>query len=293
MSDATRLATNSPADCGENTPLVSVITTCKGRLHHLRRTLPSMLSQSFCGGCEIVVVDYGCPRATYEWCKSLNLKRVVAARVKDDTDVFNLARARNCGAVVATGTYYAFIDADIYLHNCFLQTTVGLLAKPGVGLTKSVFVKTKPDLCGSCVVEASVYRAVRGYDEAIVGWGPEDTDFYQRCMALTECIDFRPDLFRPITHSNADRVRYYDDDSRQTSCKRISQYLEQRTGLVNPGGFGGADMDLHRGEGEKPLPVSRCIPTRIRRHARRRRNALGKALEGTASEAIPRGTVTA
>ena len=42
-------------------PTFSIVTTCKGRLEHLQRSLPSFAAQS---GAEVVVVDYDCPDGT-------------------------------------------------------------------------------------------------------------------------------------------------------------------------------------------------------------------------------------
>ena len=63
-------------------PFVSIIPTCKGRLHHLRETLPSMLAQDYAGDWEIVVVDYDCPDGTFEWVKSLDHPRVQVGRTE-------------------------------------------------------------------------------------------------------------------------------------------------------------------------------------------------------------------
>ncbi len=42
-------------------PKFSIITTCKGRLEHLKQTLPAMLAQK---DSEVIVVDYSCPHGT-------------------------------------------------------------------------------------------------------------------------------------------------------------------------------------------------------------------------------------
>ena len=39
-------------------PLASIIVPCKGRLHHLRRTLPNMLAQRCEFAYEVIVVDW-------------------------------------------------------------------------------------------------------------------------------------------------------------------------------------------------------------------------------------------
>ena len=43
------------------TPKFSIITTCMGRLDHLKQTLPRLLEQP---DCEVIVVDWSCPQDT-------------------------------------------------------------------------------------------------------------------------------------------------------------------------------------------------------------------------------------
>jgi hypothetical protein len=43
---------------------IAFVVTCKGRLHHLRQSLPLLASQP---DCECVVVDYDCPDQTHLW----------------------------------------------------------------------------------------------------------------------------------------------------------------------------------------------------------------------------------
>lgn len=64
---------------------LTLITTCKGRLHDLQKTLPIMIASS---AREIVVVDYGCPQGTKDWLKDdfPEVKRVYV----DDDPGFNL-----------------------------------------------------------------------------------------------------------------------------------------------------------------------------------------------------------
>lgn len=42
----------------------SIVTTCKGRLQNLQRSLPTFLAQL---DAEIVVVDYDCPQGAGSW----------------------------------------------------------------------------------------------------------------------------------------------------------------------------------------------------------------------------------
>ena len=67
---------------------ISVITTCKGRMHHLEEALPTWLAQEG-GNYEIIVVDYGDPDKSADYVEELNDPRVRA--VRHEAEGFNLA----------------------------------------------------------------------------------------------------------------------------------------------------------------------------------------------------------
>jgi glycosyltransferase involved in cell wall biosynthesis len=255
-------ATASAASGQPDPPLASIIVTCKGRLHHLRRTLPSMLAQR-CAFCyEVVVVDFGCPHGTFDWCRSLDVRNLVALKVLDYSDEFQLSRSRNCGASAARGRLLAFVDADMFLDATWLETVVEVMRHGRIGLCTVVpDFRDGWDRAGSCIVSAAVFHAVRGYDEALRGWGSEDVDFCCRCAACTLAGKFAPSLLTPIKHGHEERVRYQADKDIGASNARNAEYLRQRTGLVNPQGYGRGAFHIFRGSGERLPPL-----TWVRRH---------------------------
>ena len=95
-------------------PLVSYISTCMGRLEHLRRALPTWLAQP---DSEVVVVDWSCPDGSGDWVKAHHAQAGVV-RVPGRAH-FNLAAARNAGAARASGRWLCFVDADVLLDPGF------------------------------------------------------------------------------------------------------------------------------------------------------------------------------
>ena len=83
-------------------PRLSIVTTCKGRLHHLRESLPTFLAQP---DCETIVVDFDCPDRTAEVvAREFPAARLVALK---DEPHFDIDRARNAGAkAVLIGTSF-------------------------------------------------------------------------------------------------------------------------------------------------------------------------------------------
>ena len=85
----------------------SIITTCKGRLEHLKKSLPTMVAQS---ANEVIVVDYSCPQGTGKFVSAtFPSVRLVSVPGQEH---FSNWKARNAGAAVATSNVLIFVDAD-------------------------------------------------------------------------------------------------------------------------------------------------------------------------------------
>jgi len=183
----------------------SIITTCKGRLAHLRQSLPRSIAQA---DCETIVVDVDCPDgAAAAVTRDFPTARVVT--LKDDSPFLNVARARNRGASAATGEWLIFLDADIVVAADF-ATRLQPLLKPGTifrfGPSKGRIKGTN----GSCIVHRDDFAAAAGYDEAMECYGGEDNDFYFRLELLglkTEMLDLSL-IDAVVPHDDAARVRF-------------------------------------------------------------------------------------
>jgi hypothetical protein len=186
----------------------SIITTCKGRLHHLKQTLHLMVAQP---DSEVIVVDYDCPHGTADWVAQ-NFPTVKTVRVVAPAVAFNLSDARNRGAAVAEGEFLLFVDADVMLSED-LPLILREVMVPGsfCRFTGNGIIESD-QMNGSCAVLKEDFLAVGGYDDVLVGYAGEDIDLYQRLLRHRNA---RP-IFLPlgvasvIVHSNVERGRYYD-----------------------------------------------------------------------------------
>ncbi|MEO1703341.1 MAG: glycosyltransferase [Pseudomonadota bacterium] len=192
---------------------LSIITTCKGRLEHLKQSLPRMLDQD---GAEVIVVDFSCPDGTADYVEA-NFSDVKTLRVADREN-FLQWEARNLGAKQASGQWLAFVDADTILKPAELIRTVGKLrpkafAKFGPG---SKLERHRSDysplslnsLKGFLIVERQVFEELGGYDQVLEGYGAGgDVE-----------LDYRLAFFdnEPVTLSEAivDRVIDHGDELR-------------------------------------------------------------------------------
>jgi glycosyltransferase involved in cell wall biosynthesis len=182
----------------------SIITTCKGRLAHLRQSLPRSIAQV---DCETIVVDVDCPDgAAAVVARDFPLVRVVTLQ---DGPFLNVARARNRGAAAASGEWLVFLDADIVVAVDFVTRLQPRLKQGTIfrfGPSKGRVTGTN----GSCVLHRDDFAAAGGYDEAMECYGGEDNDFYFRLELIglaTEMLDL--DLIDAVVpHDDAARVRF-------------------------------------------------------------------------------------
>lgn len=176
--------------------MLHLITTCKGRLHHLRQTLPRFLSDPHV---EVTVVDYDCPDGTADWLAD-NHPQVNVVRLYNEP-IFNRSRAKNVGAQHTKPGWWMFIDADILLPDDW-GSAFRKSMRPGC---YHISFPPKKSTIGTCIVHSTFYHKSGGYDEVIQGWGPEDIDFYTSLRH----VGCRPHMW-PC--DNAEAIEHGDDE---------------------------------------------------------------------------------
>lgn len=219
-------------------PSVSLITYSKGRLHHLQHSLSHLLRQDYPGEWEVLVVDYDCPDGTLGFVQGVGMRepRLKGLALSQHESQFNVSRARNLGANHAQGEILALIDVDHLPVTNYLTRGVRAMLEAGLqrcnpGDAAGVF--------GDCFVTQQLFQRVRGYDEAFIGWGWDDIDFYTRTEALGERTTLIPrSLVGLIHHENDDRVRFSSIKDPNTSAWENYRISCQPGRRVNLGGFG-------------------------------------------------------
>lgn len=187
-------------------PKFSIITTCKGRLHNLKRTLPEFLKQA---DAEVIVVDYDCPEGTADYVARVHPQaRVVKVQ---DKPRFNLPHARNLGVAQARGEILVFLDADVVIAGDF----VGRVAELLKARSFAHFVPpARNSLRGQSAVWRKDFAAVGGYDDLMDGYGGEDLDLYMRLrLAGGKPVPLPPDLVLEVIEQTVEeRERYRAPD---------------------------------------------------------------------------------
>lgn len=227
-------------------PAISFVTTCKGRLEHLRQTLPTMAAQP---NAECIVVDYDCPQGTANWVQA-NFPAVRVVRVAD-APVFRKAHAANLGAALAGAPWLCLIDADILVGKSFVSSILPQL-NPGR------YLRPEPigfGAYGSFVCARKDFEAAGGYDEAFDGVSYMDDDLYVRlAMAGINAAGFAGVHFTPIDHDHELRTRHYEIKDRPLNHRINFYYANIKHDLMR-----------HTGGSNLPLEGRRAIYAEVKR----------------------------
>lgn len=191
--------------------MLSFCITCKGRLHHLKHTLPVNIGvvEDCFPGCDIVLLDYDSPDGLEEWVakhmqKYLHLGVLKYYRSVKPQKYFCRCHAKNVVHRLAQGEYLCNLDADNFLSYELMDETLSLIND------RQRFIAYGKGSCqGRITVHRDDFFGVGGYDEDFYGWGMEDKDFIVRVVA-----SFQPKIVDlshydlALEHSDLERMKY-------------------------------------------------------------------------------------
>lgn len=196
---------------------LTIITVCKGRLSHLKKSLPTFIAQN---QCEVIVVDYDCPEQTSAFVASAH-PGIKVVKVQNRPN-FNNWEARNIGAKMARTDLLAFVDADVILAPGFADWVVDNIHPKAFGKMPHALAQeihaheeltpASNRLEGLLVVPRKTFVELEGYDDILLGWGAGgDLDICDRLMLKQQQIIILPETLveSTIDHSMDDRVRFH------------------------------------------------------------------------------------
>jgi glycosyltransferase involved in cell wall biosynthesis len=204
-------------------PTFSIITTCKGRLEHLKLSLPAMLAQA---DSEVIVVDYSCPESAADYVDA-QFPKARTVRVEGE-EAFSNWKARNAGAAVARGAFLVFCDADIVVAADATEQLAKLIAPLSFGYFKNVVSKeaaradsalSANQLKGFQVIPRASFNEAGGYDELLAGYAAGgDTELEDRLRILKlEPIALGTALIeRVLDHDDKTRMRFHGRPAAET-----------------------------------------------------------------------------
>lgn len=258
---------------------ISYCTTCKGRLHHLRETLPANLkAEEGNPNVEFVVLDYSSDDGLADWIKENFSEAMQSGRLRyarlDNAPHFKMAHAKNMAHRLATGDVLCNVDADNFIvpdfsrwlreqfvqnENCLVSCLISTLTdvyKKKIGEWKRVEAFS-PGIGGRVAMSKTNFDQLRGYDERLSGWEGEDVDLVRRAQRFgLERVMLPKEFYGSvISHDNDARLKQLSGEDRLASEKRLSSGRWERSArryhemmspdkVVNPDGNVGCGM-LH------------------------------------------------
>jgi GT2 family glycosyltransferase len=207
---------------------VTFITTCKGRLAHLKATLPQLLQQS---PDEIIVVDAGCPDGTSQWIQDNSLP---VRTTQLSMEEFHLSKARNAGARIASNPLLCFFDADIMIDPLFGEWLKTNWAPNTFAVREQSDPYDGVHEQGTIVCLASDFKLVSGYDEVIIGYGGEDHDLKERLRRSgLRTKRFPKMMIKSIPHDDSLRTQFYAEKNKKRQAAKIRMYLSAKRQLMS------------------------------------------------------------
>ncbi len=268
-------------------PRISFCISCRGRLHHLRRTLPQNIADNRdYPNLEFVLLDYNSTDGLGEWVRHELSEEIASGRLNyyftSQPTHFHPTHARNMSIRLANGEIVCVVDADNYTGRGFASYVADHVQPDnfliGCRMEGDRLVPLNDEgSAGRFALYKTTFLDVGGMDEAHVGWGYDDLDLYDRLRARGyRCQSIEPRYARCIAHDDLERrkeLRYQDIGRDSTIAKgslwenarRSRANLEAGRIVLNDGqiGCGGVVKNFEQGaivvrERRNPV-ISICI----------------------------------
>lgn len=171
---------------------IAFCITCKGRAHHIRRTLPqNLIDNADYANAIFVIVNYNSPDTLMEELKTnhsaeIESGRIVVYTVKDVT-TFKMAHAKNIAhrlGIREGADILVNLDADNMTGPGFAHyINKQFKADPNIFMWARMIPGILPrGISGRIVVTKDVFIQMGGYDEQFETWSRDDKDFNERLI---------------------------------------------------------------------------------------------------------------
>lgn len=237
---------------------LSLFTTCKGRLHHLRETLPANLKTAEKhANVEFVVMDYNSLDGMRAWAEQELAPHIESGRLiyvhEKTVPYHSMSHSKNTVLQLVAGEIAVNVDADNLISPIFIQAVFDSFAKHGsrIYVTGPQIVSAtgpKDGTYGRIAFPMEMFHRVRGYDEEFHGWGAEEWDFVRRANSVGYSQVKLPYevVGSAIDHSDEDRyIKNFDPSTdRIMSHSRNRRVITERPqgATINPCGYGAAKV---------------------------------------------------
>ena len=186
---------------------ISYCTTCMGRLHHLKETLPQNLEAHRGFNVEFVLLDYNSKDGLKEWVQKEVSAEIQNGRLAyyrtEEPEHFHRAHAKNVAHRLAKNEIVCNLDADNYADQEFTDYLSHLFQNSPNSITRGY---GGDGFFGRVALPRTWFEELGGYDESFQGWGFEDDDLVFRGNARGLKIHDLPSQFaKVILHPRVER----------------------------------------------------------------------------------------
>jgi hypothetical protein len=229
-------------------PALWFCTACMGRLANLRETLPHNLrvADPFAPRVRLLVLDYGCPDGTAAWVRRHHADALADGRLDlrrtAEPTCFRTSHAKNVAHRAAGDGVLSNLDADNLLDGDYIRYLLECFRRDD---GRVVVTCTGEGLGGRVTMRRACFESLGGYDEAMRGWGYEDSDLVERARRAGGSVtgyrgrrDFIPNSPAEKTARHPEGAR----DLRETYRRNEAMSREHvRRGVVDPNGMRGVE----------------------------------------------------
>ena len=181
------------------------------RLRHLQQTLEKNIQDNYLPDeVEFVLLDYNSQDGLDEWARQ-NMQQYIDAGIlvyykTYEPEYYLRSHSRNMAFRLANAEILCNLDADNFLGKGFAAFMIEEFSKQ-----RNIFYTNNyslNDTFGRVCVLTDDFMSIRGYNEALIGYGYEDTDFFNRLnsIGLKQIRFDNPEFYRFVLHSDKDRV---------------------------------------------------------------------------------------
>jgi Sulfotransferase domain len=249
-------------------PRIAFCITCKGRLQHLRETLPKNLSDNHdYPNAVFVILDYASPDGLQEYLKEARQDERIAYYSFPTAGPFNMTHAKNmahrCG-IREGADILVNLDADNFTGPGFAQWIADQYAEaPKAFLWAKMIPGVLPrGINGRIAVTRHAFLNVGGYDEQYDTWSHDDKDFNLRLRRLGYSPrQIHPRFLDAIRHTDKMRFKEYPHAEPEPGYYEPTDYL--MTSDVTIANFGRYGLGtVYRNFSSAPIEL-RPLPTHI------------------------------
>ncbi len=252
-------------------PSVSVVVPAYNAQQTISHAIQSLVSQSYTGDIEILIVDDGSTDKTQQIVRSFREVRYVRQENAGP------AAARNRGASDSKGEIILFTDSDCIPHRDWVEKIVGGFSSDGTGAVCGSYGIANPEnILARCIhqeimfrhrflmpsypkafgsynvaVRRAVFFGVGGFDETYRRASGEDNDLSYRIIKSGRCIFFVKDAL--VDHYHTTRAGKYLSEQFRHGFWRAKMYFD------HPGMARGDDYTFWKDIVEVPLVGFSCV----------------------------------